>query len=1241
MSKFLQFLILIVFTLSVGTVVAQKTWVGANNGTWNTGSNWSPSGAPGAGDNVVISSSHNININTSATINRLTITGNVAVTFTSSGAGRTITIDDTGSSIDAGSSLELRGSTGTGTRSMILAFTGSNETMNIAGTLTATAVGDGSSYVATNSLTTVNGTLISSGGTITSTAANLTISATGTYQHARNGAAIPTATWNASSTCLVSGITNTIPSAGLGQSFGNFTWNCTGQTAAINNLAGASGGLTTINGNFTISSTNGQTLNWNNTGTARIISVGGNFTNSGGVIDWASSTSTTTMNVAGNITVSGSATLDTSTATTTVVNGTFVLTGTSPQTVNFSTPSNVTYTNFTINNNRTLVLGSNIILNRNNNGPWRGVITVNSGGTINCGTNVIDGGGLVQTNGEFNLNSGAKMITANATGVQGSVNTTNVNPTYNSGASYEFRGAATGVFTLSTANTITGTMTINRSAGVTLDQDFTTSTLEFLDGIATTGSFAITIPLTGSITGANSSRYVNGRLNKVFNTATSFTYPIGKSGVYKPVVYEYTALTGTSTVSIEQFEAALPGTLPSSVNLNNSRYWEISQTGGSSIGYKVTLDGIGDVVTGTVVMLKRESGTTTSEAVTAPNYTNTTAFTTLTGNNQFTLGSNCTQTATVGSNQSFCSPQAVVLSGSTPTYGSGAWSVAGPSTSLAQFSDVNSPTATFTPAGGNGIYTLTWTLTNGNCTNTANQNLEYGKTTTWTSASGGSWNNGAPNATTSAIISFDYTSSGDLVACSMTVNSNSDVIISSGDVVSLSGGLTIDTGSSFTLENDAYLMQEGATNPNSGDITVERQSQSLMRLDYTLWSSPVESQNLLSFSPLTVTNRFYTYNTTADNYAAITPGTNDFVTGQGYLIRMPDNHPTSPTVWEGSFIGKPNSGDLTFSLSNAGNGFNAVGNPYPSPISIETFLDDNSSLIDGDLYFWRKTNNAAGSAYITYSGGAFSDGPHTYDNIQPGQGFIVKANSAGNLAFNNLQREVNTGVFYRSEETGNASRIWLHLKNSTNTIVGNMAVGYRVDATNDIDGQFDGEYINDSSLSLNSIVADTELAVQHRATFVSTDVVPLSFKTNNPGSFEIAINTLDGLFLNVEQQIFLKDNLLNIEHDLRNAAYSFVSEAGTFSNRFEIVYESTLSVSNPILENTVVVYSKNKTIEINSGSIPMNNVKVFDMRGRLVAEQNDVTATTISIPLERVANQVLIVQLTAVDGQSISKKVVH
>ncbi|WP_026711803.1 beta strand repeat-containing protein [Flavobacterium filum] len=1237
MNKFLQFLMLIVFAISVNTAVAQKTWIGANNGAWNTAGNWSPSGAPGAGDNVIINTTRNINVDVNSTINRLTITGNVTVSFTSSGGGRTITIDNVGSSIDSGSSLELRGSTGSGTRSMTLAFTGANETMTIDGTLTATNVGDGSVYNATNSSTTVNGTLISTGGTITSTAANLTIAAGGTYQHARNGGPIPTATWNATSTCLVTGITGTIPSAGLGQTFGNFTWNCTGQSAAINNLAGASGGLTTINGNFTVSSTNGQTLNLNNASPARTITVGGNFINSGGVIDWASSTTTTTMNVAGNITVSGSAILDTSTGNTGVVNGTFVLTGSTPQTVTFSTPSNVTYTNFTVNNTRTLVMGSNIILSRNNNAPWRGNITVNSGGTINCGTFVVDGGGLVQTNGDFTISSGAKMITANATGVQGSVNTTNVNATYNSGASYEFRGAATGVFTLSTANTITGTMTINRSAGVTLNQDFTTSTLEFTDGIATTGSFALTIPLSGSISGANASRYVNGRLNKVFNSATSFTYPIGKGGVYKPVTYQYTALTGTSTVGIEQFEAALPGTLPSSVNLNNSRYWEISQTGGSSIGYRVTLDGVGDTVTGTVVMLKRESGTTTSHAVTSPDYTNTTAFTTLTGANQFTLGSNCTQSATVGSGQNFCTPTAVVLEGNSPTYGSGAWSVSGPSNSTAQFSNVNSPTATFTPAGGNGIYTLTWTLTNGNCVNTADVVFEYGKSTTWTSASGGSWNNGAPDATTAAVIAYDYTSSGNVIACSLTVNNDAVVVISSGDVVTLSGGLTVVTGSSFTLENEAYLMQEGSGNPNSGDITVKQESQALMRLDYGLWSSPVENQNLLAFSPLTVANRFYTYNTTTDAYAAIVPSTNSFATGKGYLIRMPDNHPTSPTVWEGNFIGKPNSGDLTIALSTAGGGYNAVGNPYPSPISIETFINDNSSVIDGDLFFWRKTNSAAGSAYVTYIGGTFSDGPHAVDNIQPGQGFIVKATAANNLQFNNDQRATGTGVFYRNAQDSAASRVWLQLKNN-NTVVGSMAVGYREDATNGLDSGLDGNYINDSALALTSIVEGTLLAVQQRATFEATDVVPLAFKTNSAGTYEIALHAFDGLFAN-DQNVYVRDNVTGAEHNLKDGSYSFTTATGVFNERFELIYQSTLSVENPVLSSNVVVYTQEKNMHVAVQNTTISEVKIFDMRGRMVKAATDVNDATFTADLSAVANQVLIVQVKTAEGEWLTRKI--
>ena len=74
--------------------------------------------------------------------------------------------------------------------------------------------------------------------------------------------------------------------------------------------------------------------------------------------------------------------------------------------------------------------------------------------------------------------------------------------------------------------------------------------------------------------------------------------------------------------------------------------------------------------------------------------------------------------ADAGTDQARCVGQGgALLAANTPTVGNGAWSVvSGPSTSTAQFSSLSSPSATFTPAGGVGEYTLRWSISNGVCT---------------------------------------------------------------------------------------------------------------------------------------------------------------------------------------------------------------------------------------------------------------------------------------------------------------------------------------------------------------------------------------------------------------------------------------------------------------------------------------------------------------------------------------------
>lgn len=509
---------------------------------------------------------------------------------------------------------------------------------------------------------------------------------------------------------------------------------------------------------------------------------------------------------------------------------------------------------------------------------------------------------------------------------------------------------------------------------------------------------------------------------------------------------------------------------------------------------------------------------------------------------------------------------------------------------------------------------------------------------------GTEWSNiDGPDATIEAVIDGEYVTEthGEFTAKKVTVISGSFVVSSNTNIIiinELDNQLTADE---VVIESNANLIQSTDID-NLGEIKLNRNTNDLMRLDYILWSSPVLGQNLLDFSPATMTNRFYIYNSTSDAYNSIAPSSNDFTEGTGYLIRMPDNHSTSPTAWEGTFVGVPHNGNVTVTVEN--DTYNAVGNPYPSTIDADLFIGDNN--LTEALYFWRKTNNAATTSYATYTlaGGAGTEANSGDPNnlepngvIQVGQGFIVKSTST-DIIFNNEMRIAdNQNQFFRNNTS--KSRIWLNMTNNSG-IFSQTMIAYMDGSTLDVDAALDGKFFNDSQTALTTLIDSEEYAVQARGSFEASDVVPLNFKTQAAGNYTISIGKVDGLFT-TDENIFLKDNLLGVDHDLRNAPYNFTSNAGVFANRFEVIYQSTLSVENPIFGNGVIVYSKDKTIQINAGNENMATIKVFDMRGRVVAEQTNVNAITASISLSQIENQVLIVQVISTDGQTVSRKVVH
>jgi PQQ-dependent dehydrogenase (s-GDH family) len=540
--------------------------------------------------------------------------------------------------------------------------------------------------------------------------------------------------------------------------------------------------------------------------------------------------------------------------------------------------------------------------------------------------------------------------------------------------------------------------------------------------------------------------------------------------------------------------------------------------------------------------------------------------------------------------------------------------------------------------------TVIWTYSYGK-TNSVTQNQIVTINSSNTTWDGIAWSNGTPDSTKGVIIAGNYTVASDLSACTLTVNNNAIVSVNTGVNLNISGDLTVATGSSLTFANNANLLQTKTTNGNTGNVTIKRQTSALKFLDYAMWSSPVASQQLQSFSPATLVTRFNTYNSSTDKYNAVaSPSTTNFKNATGYLIRMPNNHPATATIWEGQFQGIPNNGD--FSIAIAQNKYNAIGNPYPSTINADTFISVNGAT--EALYFWRKTNNAASTSYATYTtaggtanaGGGSSIVPN--GTIQVGQGFIYKSTAVA-LSFTNAMRTSNTANQFlktKAKVAEEKSRIWLNLSKDTEPI-NQMMLAYMPGATSGIDPAIDGRYINDSPTSLNSLVENEEFVIQGRAPFDNTDIVPLAFKADTSGNFAIEIDHVDGLFSG-SQDVILKDNLTGTETDLKTNPYTFTASAGTDNARFSLKYQKTLGIAAPEFnDNSVIIFKNNGIIHIKSEVDTIDSVQLFDIKGTLLFEKMKVNANETTIESSKFTNQVLIAKIASSKKKVVSKKIVN
>jgi hypothetical protein len=541
---------------------------------------------------------------------------------------------------------------------------------------------------------------------------------------------------------------------------------------------------------------------------------------------------------------------------------------------------------------------------------------------------------------------------------------------------------------------------------------------------------------------------------------------------------------------------------------------------------------------------------------------------------------------------------------------------------------------------------------------------------------------GKPTASSCIVIpdtAFDPIISGssyDAFGKNITIKNGANLTIEPANKITITDEVIVKSGGLFDLKNSASLIQINDAAINNGFIKMTRTTRPMTRWGYVYWGTPV-AENVFGQIPSQFDLKYRWQSGTSDgawmSLSSVTPG-------QGFITRVSNIAPFSTGTGTIDFVfeGTPGNGVVTVPVDSF-DGISTVpgntvllSNPYPSAIDGEKFLKygisptslpENNSELGGTLFFWTSVtlyNGFGPYNVLDYGSWNLSGGVGTAPSTDPsnlslkptgkiaaGQGFFAQLYGDGNITFNNSMRlSNNNNQFFRglnntitdSETNSGNNRIWLNIY--SDSTFRQMMVNYKAEATNGFDTYYDGVCFTSNEVNLYSILNDKKLAIQGRSLpFDENDVVPLGYKVTNPGIYSIAVDELDGLFLG-DQTIYLRDNLLAIDHNIKQSPYTFNAVAGTFENRFEIVYvTNALEVNHPDNSNTFATISNN-IINVKSDEF-IQTINIYDVSGKLINRYNLANASKQLSDNFNYPNGIYIAEITLENDIVVKKKLIH
>lgn len=540
-----------------------------------------------------------------------------------------------------------------------------------------------------------------------------------------------------------------------------------------------------------------------------------------------------------------------------------------------------------------------------------------------------------------------------------------------------------------------------------------------------------------------------------------------------------------------------------------------------------------------------------------------------------------------------------------------------------------------------GVYSVTVTDFNG-CQKTGSDEVMcsdswLGVSSSWIDIA--NWGSGAiPTSSTDVVIDnigttpiidvdaecFNLTVNG---GAPITINPNASLTVS-GDAI-LTGDLTIESNNTGT---GAFVNLGDLT--STGTNTINRY---LSTSEYHLISAPISDANLTLFTTDPDFSNLLGYNE-AHGTADWMNGWDNTVAGamtvaKGYAVKFS----SSVTI---PYVGTLNTGVQNIAVSNTNGaevpdneGWNLVGNPFPSPIDWDAASGWTKTNIKNEIHCWNGTN------YASYVNGSGTNGGTQF--IPAMQGFMINCNNvggAGTLSMDNNVRVISTQSYWKSIIPNE-----LKLNIDNGIYKDEMVVRFKENSKSEYDNldafkMFTNVNNVPQIYSLSS--DETALSINSFPSIELNQTVQLAYKSETLGTHSINVVKSS---ISDKYVVKLEDKLTGIITNLNeNPTYTFDISNSESKDRFLLHFDIINAIENNLKIENIHVYSSNKNviININDSNIENTSVVIYNLFGAEIYSSKIENSFT-KINLENYSNSYYVVKVIKDSTVHTKKIIVH